>query len=772
MKSFLFVLAFFLPVVSFSQAGVSGYVFDAATRKAIPAASVVVAGVGVATDGNGFFLIDGLAPGECSMAVSVVGYSKFERTITAIQGDTISVDVPLTLSEVQIDGVVVTATRVDTRIGDTPGRICLVTPERLSLTVAQTTDEYLSLIPGVRVNRPFGLFSHKSVVSMRGLSGNEQARALVLIDGIPVNKADGGSVNWNLISTFDIDRIEVVKGPTSALYGGNAMGGIVNVITSVPTRGVQGSASILYGTYNTQGARARFAGRLGNVDSKSYYWAVNGHYRKSDGYFTQSDADLQMLGDNAVKSCFHEKALNFRAGFSNATKIQTELDFTVYDDMRGTGQKYVQPDGNSVDHDAYQLRTSAKGAVGNFGWNASLFYLSEHYKAVNESVKGGYSWYNVSSYRKDLGFLSSFSYSLPNQRIVSGLDVRSGAVDGSDIYYTSTDRIDNKGRMDFYALYLQDEVMLFRNRVTLVIGLRYDIARFSDGEFTIHNPSDETLFMDQFQFSGLNDEVWGALSPRLSVQYKPNSAFRLYSSYSRGFRPSVLDDLCRSGRVRGGFKVANPELKPEYLHNVEMGADYRPADWIKLSSSLYYSRGTDFMYYVSTGDSIDMGYADRPIMIRSNISNVQIYGFEFDFAVSVLRAVTLFGNYAFTSPTILDYKPLQLVDPVNLSGNYLTDVPRHLLSAGALLRHRWVNVGLTCRCVGPMYVNDRNVTDKIVGSDVYPTAFTVDVNLSRDFARHYRAAFNVQNIFDKQIYDGSGAVGPGRFITASMSVIF
>jgi len=279
--------------------------------------------------------------------------------------------------------------------------------------------------------------------------------------------------------------------------------------------------------------------------------------------------------------------------------------------------------------------------------------------------------------------------------------------------------------------------------------------------------------MDQYQFSGIDDVEWVALSPRVSIHYKPNDELRFYATYSRGFRPSVLDDLCRSGRVRGGFKVANPNLKPEYLDNFEVGADYRPFNWLKLSSSIFYSKGTDFLYYVSTGDSIDMGFGDRPIMIRSNISDVRIYGFEFDFTASPLRYLNVFGNYAYSVPKISDYKPLYTDDPVDLSGKYLTDVPKHSLAFGAIFQNKEiVNVGITFKYVGEVFVNDQNVYDEIVRSNVYPSTITLDLKVSREFLQSITTSLSVQNIFDKQVYDSKGAVGPGRFIIASIGAKF
>ncbi|MGD9755752.1 MAG: TonB-dependent receptor, partial [Acidimicrobiia bacterium] len=79
---------------------------------------------------------------------------------------------------------------------------------------------------------------------------------MVMIDGVPVNKSDGGSVNWNLMDPAMVERIEVVKGPASSMYGSNAMGGAINVITRRPGGALSGKVTAGYGTYNT------FMGRI------------------------------------------------------------------------------------------------------------------------------------------------------------------------------------------------------------------------------------------------------------------------------------------------------------------------------------------------------------------------------------------------------------------------------------------------------------------------------------------------------------------------------
>ena len=157
-------------------------------------------------------------------------------------------------------------------------------------------------------------------------------------------------------------------------------------------------------------------------------------------------------------------------------------------------------------------------------------------------------------------------------------------------------------------------------------------------------------------------------------------------------------------------------------------------------------------------------------MVRANISSVNIYGAEFDISYTPTSYLTLFGNYAYCSAKIADYKPLSFVDPISLKDKYLTDVPQHSFAAGAFIKSRIVDAGLSCRYTGEMYVNDQNVYDEVVLSNKYPAWFTVDMKLSHEFYRHVQASLNIQNIFDKKLYDSKGAVGPGRFVTLSIGV--
>ncbi len=755
-----------------SQAVVTGLVADSETGKAIPDVAVVIdSNSGVSTASDGTFKLNVSSGVSHLLEAKMVGYKVWRDTVSLKPSDTIHIEVLLQPDLVESEEVVVSATKTENFINAIPTRVSIITPRLLKAIPALSVDDYLANVPGLNISRSFGIFSHKATITMRGLSGNEQARVLVMIDGVPVNKSDGGSVNWNLLDPDMIDRIEVVKGPVSSVYGSNAMGGAVNILTLKPADGFSGSVKSGYGTYNTFTGRINLSEKLLLGGDRSFYWTINGFYRRSDGYITQSEAD-QAASPYIVPSDVKEYSGELKFGYSLSRKESIDLDLIYYDDDRGTGEKVYQPEGNTVDHDTYQARVSYRRDDGRLTSAISLFWLKEDYKKVNDYIKDDYTFYKVFSGRLDAGMLSSFTYLAGSaHKISAGLDLKQGSVDARDVYYTSTDIVYNSGKMFNAGLFAQDEVSLADERLKIVMGMRYDLALFYDGSFTIEAPSAETSFMYDLQNNSLDRVLWNSVTPKLSVNYTPSSRSRIYLSAGRGFRPSVLDDLCRSGRIKGGFKLANPHIDPEYLTNFEVGGDMLLSGKIRASASLYYSVGKDFMYYINSGDSIDMGFGERPVLLRTNIPRVDIYGAEMEVNYRITEKITFNAAYSYTFSEIISYRKLDREDTSDLTGNHLTDVQASTFSLSGRWHNPVADLSLQFRYHGTAWVNDQNIYDEIVGDEIYPAYATVDARVSKEISL-LRFDLGVQNILDNKYFDSKGAVCPGRFITFDVKVSF
>jgi iron complex outermembrane recepter protein len=767
-----FIIWLFLLVIRISTyaQSISGIITDEKSDKTLPGVNISIKSTtGATSDAEGKYIISNIKTGDYILKVSCVGYENIIKHIVIKENENLKLDFILTPSLIMMNEVVITSTKTENLVKDVPQRIELVTAKQIEFMPANTIDDLLAYTTMVNISRPFGVISSKATVTMRGLSGKEQARTLVLMDGIPVNKSDGGTVNWNLYDIDNVERIEVIKGPGSSLYGGNAMGGVINIISKKPVEKFAGNIGFEGGTYNTFAGHLNLNGKQTLVNKNNFYWGLNGQYLQSDGYITQNEIDKTAY---TVKSNSQIYGSVLKTGYDFG-KNNIELNASYFVDKMGTGEVVYQEEGNITEHDTYQFMAKYKGERKTTKWIVSGYYLYEDYIKVNEYIKENlYTLYDVASKRIDLGLLSTITQKLGNYNTVtSGIDVKHGSVDAYDMYYTSTDKVDNAGKMNTYAVFLQDEIN-FMKKFKIVAGVRYDYATFYDGLFEIENPSSAMSFMSIYNRPRMENKSWSALSPKISGQYKITNDLRTYVSYSKGFRPSVLDDLCRSGRVKGGFKIANPALKPEYVDNYELGTDITLFNKLYVSLTGYYSLGEDFMYYVSTGEKVDMGAGEKPVFVRENISKVEIYGLEAEANYEITSNITLFGNYAYTHSQIKDHIVQNPLIDSNLTKKYLTDVPTNSAAAGLSWKNRIVNISLFYRYTGEIWINDYNVKDDIYfNTSKYPSYYTIDAKLSKEI-RNIMLGLSIQNITDQKYYDSKMAVCPGRFIMGKIGYKF
>ncbi len=764
------ILVLFLHFIGHTQQLIKGKVTDAKNGESIVGANVVFQDIqGVTTNGAGEFVLQDLKTGTYILEISFIGYETVKKKVALEKDQSQNLLVQLIPRDYLTDEVVITATRTENQLKNVPNRINVLSSRQLQAIPMQTIDDALDYMPGVLVNRPFGILSSKATVTMRGLSGKEQARTLVLIDGIPVNKTDGGTVNWNLMNYDNIERVEVAKGPASSLYGSNAMGGVINIITKKPVEPFSGKISLDYGTYNTVGGKIYLAGR---PENSKFYWSLNSFARQSDGYVTQPPADQTKY---TTKSDVREMSAGAKVGYDISANQNVTAGFNYYNDIHGTGEKVYQENGNYTSQETWQANAGYQAKLNDYNIQAGLFYQNENYVKVSDYLSDNrYNYVEVLSKRSDAGIFGNVIRKFgENHTFIAGFEARQGAVDAADVYYTSTDKVNNAGIMDFAAVFAQDEILLFKQKVKIVAGLRYDYAKFHDGEFSIENPSYALEYLSYYQVPEMEEASWTALSPKLSVQYRFDDQFRMYVAYAKGFRPSVLDDMCRSGKISGGFKIANPSLQPEYLDNIEIGGDITLWNKLRIEASAYYSLGKDFMYYISTGDSVEMPTGEVPVMIRDNISKVEIYGFESSATFTLNSTLSAFANYAYAHPQIKDYQVSDPTVDADLDENFLTDVPDHLVSAGINYSPTFASFSLMARYCGKMWINDKNGFDnKYLFAYKYPAVFTMDAKVSKVFDNQIGLALSIQNILDEKYYDSKGSGCPGRFVTAEISYKF
>ena len=221
--------------------------------------------------------------------------------------------------------------------------------------------------------------------------------------------------------------------------------------------------------------------------------------------------------------------------------------------------------------------------------------------------------------------------------------------------------------------------------------------------------------------------------------------------------PPKIDDMVRSGKISKGFKIANPELKPERLINYELGATWDAHEKVSVEPSVYYSHGYDFQYFVATGDSVETGGADlKPVLQRQNIAQVGIAGAEISVLWKILPNISLPANYSYNYSEILEF-----YDPGNpekdISANGLIEVPTHMANASFIWQNKIVNTVFDWHYIGKEWYDDEN-TQYIDPHQIF------DIKFTRKFPQGIGISLTVQNIFNDLTLDRKGTLPPGRFI--------
>jgi len=431
----LFYLSFLLfcfPGSAISQTFYFGTVTDRETGEALPGANVILDGkTGCATAANGVFRLE-TKEGNHSLKVSFLGYNDYKKNITLKKGENRG-NIKLLSNPFTTQIVVIAADGFQSEAMQAPVRIQTLKQKEIETLPAQKIEGVLQYAAGVNVDNTLGIFSDQTVVSMRGMGGNTQGRMLVLMDGVPMNKSDGGSVNWNSIDMNNIDEVRVIKGAASTLYGANAMGGVIDIRTNIPSKKLNGNAKIQYGTYNTSFANIAFSkSHIDSLSNRGFYWKTTLHGGYSDGYIVEPEEFLEYGEDTLLEPSFlREKSGSITVGY--ALNAAERIDFSVkaFDDKRGKGWKVYDDDGSFSEHDNLNMRIRYHGnAKEKLFWDISGYGLFENYKKQNEYLNsdGDFSFYEVNSKRTDAGFLSTFRHQTGRQMIRGGVDLRYGAV--------------------------------------------------------------------------------------------------------------------------------------------------------------------------------------------------------------------------------------------------------------------------------------------------------------------------------------------------------
>ena len=233
-----------------AQVTIYGTITDKSTGQVLTGANVIIKELNFGGTSNalGKYQIENIKSGTYTLEATFVGFVEDSTIIHLKEGEIITHNFQLEPANIKMSSVMITATRTRRKIEDIPSRVALMSADQIETYPANNVDDALQSISNVYVNRSWGIFSKNTSVTMRGLDGT--SRTLILLNGVPLNKVSGGQIQWALIRPEDVERIEVIKGPGSALYGMNAMGGVINVLTKTPGQKLSLNAELQVGSMN------------------------------------------------------------------------------------------------------------------------------------------------------------------------------------------------------------------------------------------------------------------------------------------------------------------------------------------------------------------------------------------------------------------------------------------------------------------------------------------------------------------------------------------
>jgi iron complex outermembrane receptor protein len=217
--------------VQAQRAVLVGTVLDDVRRVPLVGANVVVenTALGASTDAKGRFVIRGIPAGTWSIRVTMMGYAPVRRTVHLAAGEIARLEVFLREDVIGLNPVSVIATRSEEESMRSPVSLAVMEDVELRRKAYRSVVEALNYLPSALF-----IGNQLNIRNSSGFMYGAGTRVLFLVDGIPVHASDTGEINWDLIPFFDIERIEVIKGPASFLYGANALGGAVNIVTRKP----------------------------------------------------------------------------------------------------------------------------------------------------------------------------------------------------------------------------------------------------------------------------------------------------------------------------------------------------------------------------------------------------------------------------------------------------------------------------------------------------------------------------------------------------------
>jgi iron complex outermembrane receptor protein len=622
---------------------------------------------------------------------------------------------------VELGPVVVTATRQEEESLRIPSHVTVITSEDIQKSNATNAGDLLKTEAGLWVTNTSGSTPSGILIDGRGFNngGGNGSRVLVLIDGRRANLVDTSNPDWAAIPIESIERIEIVRGPSTALYGDNAMAGVINIITKQGGRKGVTDLSLEAGSYNFWKRKASISESTGAL---SYY--LYGGYESTDGYRENSDYRASNYVGNFAYKTSQFTTLHFRSSYLSNDRLLpgslTEAEIATIG-RRGS----VTPQDNGETHQA-QFDVGFDSYLDRNNWvelTAGQTYRGEDFRVtfpgagVSDSANDSRSISGAGKYRLT-GQVAGH-----DSRFMLGVDLLKETVASPSDFIDPTgnnspDRVTYERRL--LGVYAHDEFSIHPSLILTLSG-RMDWSGFQFSQAS----------------SGLSgDRSFRLWSPKAGLTYLTSPSTSLYATWSKSFRLPNRDELT-------GFFGFTPALDSERATTYEVGEKIQIGPRWEGTLSAFRTRVENEILFIppAVGGS---GFGQN-----ENIPEVKHEGIEVSSGVRYTETVRFKGSYAMTRTKIMQ-GPFE--------GGNLPITPKH---AGSATVDWGKEKGLIFSVTG-RFVGNRILANDLANNQEKLPGFSVWDARIRFNGESFEPFFGVNNLLNKK-YEEFGGVGGSPF---------
>lgn len=743
------------PGQGLAKGSISGRVSDEDTGRSIIGASVYLVDTnhGSHTDTEGTYELSEVPPGVHTLRATMVGYEERDLEVTVRDRELSRIEMSLKLAPIRVDEIVVSATRMERRTAEVSASVTVV-EDAIAETRMFNIKEALMGTPGVLIDTKNQGYDSRLIIRGAGLKARYGVRdIMVLLDGVPITDPDGFT-RLDFVDTQLIKRVEVVKGPNSTLWGANAAGGLVNIVSKSPFERQGGSTKVGGGDFSTGSLHLAYAGSLG----PRLHYAVSGSRRQSDNTwrrwneFWTNQTALQTSWISPAGWTLENTLSYTKASMQLPGKMSAE-QYARYEDT-GDALETCDPWYYSGRYsEIYFFSSRLRRKIGD--WELVPMVYANHW-THHHPVTGRINDADTYTYGTDVQVNRAHSLAGGQGTLSVGVTIRAddqetdyfeyadytASASGRILQVNSDVRGEHLERQDREVLlsgvYAQEALRL-TDRWIVDAGIRLDrvgidISGTAEGEYswgmgTYLQCPDASAGCGPYRI----EKTYTDISPRLGVNYRLLESLHVYGNVSTGIQTPTEGEI-----------GDNPDLKLVKIRNYELGAKVRQRQWTG-DAAIYFSPvENEVMQVVTEGGESEYVNAGR----------TEKKGFEVAGSYRPVPEVTLGATYAYSH-----YRFDEFAEPVrsgrtqtsvDRSGNQLPYIPKHQSSFTASYRHSsGVKAGVQLHNWGEYYRDNAN-SEKYGGYAFLTNARVgyendrLDVGLNVDNATDKRYAVEVE----------------------------